>query len=131
MLASESMALMRLVYGTLNGPGEIDGPAVSTSSDYDYVAYTDSNNVAHFLLRTSHTGSTLWSITESYPGTPGGTAVAFGETDNNTLPMGPSTLSRLKHLNGAGQWFLWPGLSPCADSPYFVTAYSNTSVSNQ
>ncbi len=62
------------VYGTLNGPAEIDGPSVSTSSDYHYVTYTDSNNVAHFILRSSQTGTDLWFNTESYPGTPGGTA---------------------------------------------------------
>lgn len=118
------------VYGTFNGPGEIDGPSVSTSSDDYYTAYTDSSKVAHFVLRSSKTGTDLWSNTESYPGTPGGTAVAMGETNSNTLPMGPSTLKGLNHLNGAGQWFLWPGLSPCADSPYSVTSYSNTSVSN-
>lgn len=116
------------LYCTYNGPNETDGPAASLSSDYWYSAYVDSSNNAQF--RVNDGSLNLWSVSDySYPGSPDGFAVALGETDNSTLPMGPSTLSGLQDYPG-GSWGNWPDLSACADSPYSAVKNSNDSVSD-
>ncbi len=119
------------LYLTFNGPHEVNGPAISTSSDYYYAEWTDSSDVAHFQVRTGPSGTVVWGNQYSYPGTPGGQALAMGEvTVTTATPMGPSTLSDLQHLNGAGQWFNWPGMTTCADSPYQVTGHGTNWLSN-
>lgn len=118
------------VYGSFNGPTEVDGPGFGVDTQYHYTTWTDSSDVGHFRVMSSPS-STFWSYTYDYSGTPGGNAIAAGETSSNTLPMGPSTLSALQQETGSGSWGTWPGMSACADPPYEVTFYDNSTVSNQ
>lgn len=117
------------LYATLNGPSEVDGPSVSTSSD-DWYSTWWSGSTDHYRVETGINGSTVWSGTIS-AGTSGpGTIVALGATNSTSLPMGPSTLSSLQHLYSNGVWYNWSSMTTCADSPYSVSSSGPTSVSN-
>jgi hypothetical protein len=118
------------VYATLNGPAEKDGPEIPTNSDYYYVTWW-SGSTDHYHVVTTIGGSYVFSGTISTGGETGpGTIVAVGETDNTALPLGPSTLRSLQHLYSNGTWYDWSSTTVCADSPYYATKNSDTSVSN-
>jgi hypothetical protein len=115
-------------YATLNGPSEVDGPSVPTTSSYWYTAWW-SGYTEHYRVDKSVNGTVYWNGTIRGTTIGPGTIVAMGEVNSTVLPMGPSTLSSLQHLNSNGTWASWSGTTTCADSPYKVSG-SGTSVSN-
>lgn len=106
------------LYATYNGAGEVDGPSVARNTDYWYSTAVDkTTNDPYWKV---YSGSTqIWALTGSaYVGNPNGWPRAMGETNVDTIPMGPATISGLQDY--AGSWANWPGMTPCEDATYVV-----------
>lgn len=115
-------------YTTADGPNEIDGPylGATTVTGYYRTYWTSAGNEQAVVTWGTNSWATLDTVGNLGPGQ----LSNGGETDNSALPM-KGDFSSMQHMWSNGTWYNWSGTAACQDSPYVVTAYTATSLSDR
>jgi len=109
------------VYVTANGPEEIDGPYIGNDTGF-YSVYWQAPPYPTEIFSVSDSGTGIFSGGQAVPNGGPGTIVALGEVNDHSLAM-EGYFHGLQHMWSNGVFYDWPGLTPCADSPYTVFSY--------
>lgn len=114
-------------YATLNGPHELDGPAVGNATDFYSTYLSGSTQIIN--VRTSNGGTLIWSNSQPAGWSGPGNVIAAGEVNDNSLHMYGYFVGvnpALQYFSGTGAWDSWPSLSLCADQNYGASGNVNS-----
>jgi hypothetical protein len=116
-------------YVTLNGPHQLDGPAVGQTTDWYSTYWSGANQ--EWVIRQNQGGTLIWSGSQSALGYSGpGTLWGAGEIIGAASAMKGTfegNSGPLEFFDGSA-WHYWPGISLCADPGYSSSGTVNQYV---